>query len=331
MSYRRFIAVLAVFAIVSASCAGSTEDTTTTTTAAPVTTQGATTAPPTTVTTTQATTTTAAPVSVATEATIGLQLEPPTLDLTASPAAAIPQVLLYNVYETLVRLEADGSITGLLADTWDISEDGLTYTFHLQDGVTFHNGDSMTAADVVFSINNVLNSEAHPFKTTLAPITGIEATDDSTVVMTLGQVSANLLFFLTQGQGVVLNESAIATIENSPVGTGPFTFGSWTVGDSIVIERNGGYWGTPALLETVTFKYINDPNALNNAMLGDQLDILAGVSAPSFLPGSRPTTASKCSKASPTARSCCPSTGGGHRSTISGFARQLATRSTART
>jgi peptide/nickel transport system substrate-binding protein len=285
MSYRRFIAVLAVLAIVSAACAGSTEDTTTTTAAAPVTTQGATTAPPTTVTTTQATTTTAAPVSAATEATIGLQLEPPTLDLTASPAAAIPQVLLYNVYETLVRLEADGSITGLLADTWEISDDGLTYTFHLQDGVTFHNDDSMTAADVVFSINNVLNSEAHPFKTTLAPITGIEATDGSTVVMTLGQVSANLLFFLTQGQGVVLNESAIGTIENSPVGTGPFTFGSWTVGDSIVIERNDGYWGTPALLETVTFKYINDPNALNNAMLGDQLDILAGVSAPELLAG----------------------------------------------
>lgn len=285
MRYRRIIAVLAVLAIVSAACAGSTEDTTTTTTAAPATTQGATTAPPTTVTTTQATTTTAAPVSVASEATIGLQLEPPTLDLTASPAAAIPQVLLYNVYETLVRLEADGSITGLLADTWDISDDGLTYTFNLHDGVTFHNGDPMTAADVVFSINNVLNNVDHPFNTTLAPITGVQAPDDSTVVMTLAQVSANLLFFLTQGQGVVLNESAIDTIENSPVGTGPFTFGSWTVGDSIVIERNDNYWGTPALLERVTFKYINDPNALNNAMLGDQLDILAGVSAPELLAG----------------------------------------------
>jgi peptide/nickel transport system substrate-binding protein len=285
MKYRRIIAVLAVLAVVATACAGSTEETTTTT-AAPATTQAATTAPPTTVTTTQATTTTAAPVSAATEATIGLQLEPPTLDLTASPAAAIPQVLLYNVYETMVRLEQDGSIAGLLAESWDVSDDALTYTFNLHDGVTFHNGEPMTADDVVFSINNVLTKDpAHPFATTLAPIASVEATDDTTVVITLSQPSANLLFFLTQGQGVVLEESAIGTIENSPVGTGPFKFGSWTVGDSIVIEANGDYWGTPALLEKVTFRYINDPNALNNAMLGDQLDILAGVSAPELLAG----------------------------------------------
>ncbi len=285
MRYRRFIAVLAVLAIVATACGDSSEDTTTTT-AAPATTQAATTAPPTTVTTTQATTTTAAPVSAATEATIGLQLEPPTLDLTASPAAAIPQVLLYNVYETLVRLEQDGSITGLLAESWDVSDDALTYTFNLHDGVTFHNGEPMTADDVVFSINNVLTKDpAHPFVTTLAPIASVEAVDDTTAVITLSQPSANLLFFLTQGQGVILEESAIGTIENSPVGTGPFEFGSWTVGDSIVIEANDNYWGTPALLEKVTFKYINDPNALNNAMLGDQLDILAGVSAPELLAG----------------------------------------------
>jgi peptide/nickel transport system substrate-binding protein len=82
---------------------------------------------------------------------------------------------------------------------------------------------------------------------------------------------------------VILEESAVGTIENEPVGTGPFRFGSWTVGDSIVIERNDDYWGEPALLETVTFRYINDPNALNNAMLSGDLDILAGVSAPELL------------------------------------------------
>ncbi len=221
MRYRATIAVLVVTAIVAAACGDSSEDTTTT--AAPTTTQdAATTAPPTTApTTTQATTTTAAPVSAATEATIGLQLEPPTLDLTASPAAAIPQVLLYNVYETLVRLQQDGSITGLLAESWDVSDDALTYTFNLHDGVTFHNGEPMTAADVVFSVNNVLTKDpAHPFATTLAPVDSVEAVDDTTVVITLSQPSANLLFFLTQGQGVVLEESAIGTIENSPVGTG---------------------------------------------------------------------------------------------------------------
>jgi len=290
MRFRTTMTVLAVMALVAAACSGSSAETTTTA-AAPATTVAAdttvppTTAPPTTVTTTQATTTTAAPASAATAVTIGLQLEPPTLDLTASPAAAIPQVLLYNVYETLVRLQPDGSITGLLAESWDISDDGLVYTFNLQDGVVFHNGEPLTADDVVFSINNVVNNEEHPFTTTLSPIEGVEATDASTVVLTLSQVSANLLFFLTQGQGVILKESAIGSIENSPVGTGPFRFGSWTVGDSIVIERNDAYWGDPALLEKVTFRYINNPNALNNAMLADDLDVLAGVSAPELLAG----------------------------------------------
>ncbi len=243
-------------------------------------------------TTAEATTTSSSPVTVATtapevsavtEARIGLQLEPPTLDLTASPAAAIPQVLLYNVYETLVRLQPDGSITGLLAESWDISEDGLTYTFNLREGVSFHNGDAFTADDVVFSIENVAFNEAHPFATTYAPIASVTAVDDTTVEVTLTQVSANLLFFMTQGQGVVLNQNAIDDIENTAVGTGPFTFDSWTVGDSIVLTRNDDYWGDPALLETVTFQYIPDPNALNNAMLSEELDLVAGVSAPELL------------------------------------------------
>ncbi len=190
---------------------------------------------------------------------------------------------MYNVYEGLVRLQPDGSITGLLADSWDISDDGLTYTFNLNDGVSFHNGDPLTADDVVFSIENVANNENHPFTTTYAPISGVTALDDVTVEVTLEQPSANLLFFMTQGQGVVLNQNALDTIENSPVGSGPFTFSEWNVGDSITIDRNPDYWGDAALPETVNFRYISDPNALNNAMLSDQLDIVAGISAPELL------------------------------------------------
>jgi peptide/nickel transport system substrate-binding protein len=262
-------------ALVVTACAGSTGDTTTTETGPSV---------ETTTTTAAETTTTAAEVSAQTEVVIGLQLEPPTLDLTSSPAAAIPQVLLYNVYETLLKLEADGSISGLLAESWEVSDDGLTYTFSLRDGVTFHNGDAFDADDVVFSIERVLSKDpAHPFATTLAPIASVTAVDPSTVEITVERVSANLLFYLTQGQGVMFTESAVGTIENQPVGTGPFAFESWTVGDSIVLARNDSYWGTPALLETVRFRYINDPNALNNAMLTGDLDILAGVSAPELL------------------------------------------------
>ncbi|HSJ28333.1 MAG TPA: ABC transporter substrate-binding protein, partial [Acidimicrobiia bacterium] len=137
---RRTSVVLTALAVMLAACGGSAE---TTTTSQPTTTE-----PPATTTTAAQTTTTAAQASAQTEAVIGLQLEPPTLDLTSSPAAAIPQVLLYNVYETLVKLEADGSITGLLAESWDVSEDGLVYTFDLREEVTFHNGEPLDAEDV---------------------------------------------------------------------------------------------------------------------------------------------------------------------------------------
>ncbi len=193
-------------------------------------------------------------------------------------------MLLYNVYETLVKLESDGSITGLLAEDWDVSDDGTEWTFQLREGVTFHNGEPFTADDVVYSLTNVLSKDpAHPFATTLEPIASVEAVDDTTVRITLDRFSANFLFFLTQGQGAILTESAVADIANSAVGTGPFTFEEWAQGDSIVLRRTADYWGEPALVETVTYRYINDPNALNNALLAGDIDIITGVSAPELL------------------------------------------------
>lgn len=289
MSVRKLALLFAVLALVAAACSSDDGDGADTTTAAADTTE----APAETTTTAAAAETTEAPAETTTTAaatesaegavTIGLQLEPPTLDLTESPAAAIPQVLLYNVYEGLVKLDESGAIQPLLAESWELSEDGTEYTFHLTDA-TFHNGKPLTADDVVFSINNVLTKDPeHPFKGTFAPIESVEAVDDKTVKITLSQFSANLLFFLTQGQGVILDEGSIGEIATNPVGTGPFMFDNQVPGDSITLVKNPDYWGEPALLDTVVFRYINDPNALNNAMLAGDIDVLNGVSAPELL------------------------------------------------
>ena len=88
-----------------------------------------------------------------TRAVIGMQLEPPVLDPTANPAAAISEALYANLYEGLVTFAPDGSVKPLLAESWEISGDGLTYVFHLRAGVRFHNGAAFDADTAKFSWN----------------------------------------------------------------------------------------------------------------------------------------------------------------------------------
>ncbi|MBW3589366.1 MAG: ABC transporter substrate-binding protein [Actinobacteria bacterium] len=222
-------------------------------------------------------------VSPEPKVTLGATLEPSSLDLTASSQAAIPEVLLYNVLEGLVRIDNEGQIEPLLASSYDVSEDGKVYTFELREA-NFHNGTPMTANDVLFTFNRHRAPEStHPFKAQFAPIENVEAVDERTVRVTLKEFSANWLFNMALGAGVILSEQTIGQIAENPVGTGPFKFDSWTRGDNIGLVRNEDYWGTRAPLEEVVFKYIPDPSAMNNALLAGDIDIISRVTAPELL------------------------------------------------
>ena len=122
-----------------------------------------------------------------TDITIGMVLEPPNLDPTAGAAAAIDEVVYANIFEGLTRFAPDGSVVPGLAESWDISEDGLTYTFTLREGVTFHDGTAMTAEDVVFTLDRARAEDStNAQKPLFAGIESVEAVDDTTVVVTLG-------------------------------------------------------------------------------------------------------------------------------------------------
>ncbi len=216
---------------------------------------------------------------------IGATAEPPTLDPTVSSAAAIPQVLLYNVYEGLVKLDGKGRIRPLLARSWKESADRTTYTFQLRRGVRFSNGDPLTSADVVYSFKRVIAPASnHPFKAQMAPVRTISADGPDTVVVHLKQPSNNWLFSLTGTVGIVFDRKAIGTIATKPVGSGPYTFSSWVRGTSITLARNDHYWGRHAKMATVVFRYFTDPNAMNNYLLTDQLDVISNVQAPQTIP-----------------------------------------------
>jgi peptide/nickel transport system substrate-binding protein len=204
----------------------------------------------------------------------GFVLEPENLDILHTSGAALDQVLIDNIYETLVKASPTGEISPGLA-TLEISEDGLTYTLTLQEGVTFHDGGPLTASDVVWTLEEA-RGETGVESGTLASIDTIEAPDDLTVVLTLTEPDNDLAFNLSRRAGVVLNEGA-TDLQNSTNGTGPFTLGEWSQGSFISLLRNDAYWGDPAQSAEVVFQYFTDPNAAVNAVLDGDANLITGV------------------------------------------------------
>ena len=217
--------------------------------------------------------------------TVALQLEPPHLDPTSAAAGAIDSVLYSNVFEGLTRFGPDGSVNPGLAESWDISEDGLTYTFHLHGGVTFHDGTTMDAEDVKFSLDRArAEDSANAQKALFGAIADVEVVDPTTVKVTLSEPNGNFLFNMAWGDAVIVAPESIENIKTAPVGTGAFKFTNWVQGDNITLDRNADYWGTPAKLDHVTFKFISDPTAAFAAMMAEDVDVFAGFPAPENLP-----------------------------------------------
>lgn len=217
--------------------------------------------------------------------TIGLQLEPPHLDPTSAAAGAIDQVLYSNVFEGLTRFMGDGSVVPGLAKSWDISSDGLSYTFHLNQGVSFHDGTAMDADDVKFSLDRARAEDStNAQKALFGDIASVDVVDAATVKVTLSQPNGNLLFNLAWGDAVIVAPESIDDIKTNPVGTGAFTFANWVQGDRIELTKNADYWGTPAQLNAATFKFISDPTAAFAAVMAEDVDAFSGFPAPENLP-----------------------------------------------
>ncbi|MGY9050038.1 ABC transporter substrate-binding protein [Puniceibacterium antarcticum] len=220
-----------------------------------------------------------------TDLTIALQLEPPHLDPTSTAAGATDSVLYANVFEGLTRFASNGTVIPALAERWEISDDGLTYTFHLHPGVTFHDGTTMDAEDVKFTLDRARAEDSvNAQKALFADIAEVTVTDPQTVTVTLSQPDGALLFNLAWGDAVIVAPESIETIKSNPVGTGPFRFADWRQGDQITLTRYDGYWGEKPALSEATFKFISDPTAAFAAMMAQDIDAFAGFPAPENLP-----------------------------------------------
>ena len=217
--------------------------------------------------------------------TVAIQLEPPNLDPTGGAAQAIDSVLYANVFEGLTRFDADGSIIRGLAQSWEISADGTVYTFNLAAGVTFHDGTTMDAEDVKFSLDRARAEDStNAQKGLFAGITDVTVVEPLVVQVTLDQPNGNFLFNMAWGDAVIVAPESIEDIASNPIGTGPFTFTDWMQGDRIELTRNADYWGEAPALESATFRFISDPTAAFAAGMAEDVDAFIGFPAPENLP-----------------------------------------------
>ncbi len=219
-----------------------------------------------------------------TDITLGMQLEPPHLDPTSAAAAAIDEVVYANVYEGLTRFTSDGSVVPGLAESWEIADDGLSYTFKLRRGVLYHDGATFGADDVKFSLDRArVEDSTNAQKALFAAIDSVNVIDDATVEITLTKPNGALLFNLAWGDAIIIDESDASALETTPVGTGPFKFSNWVQGDRVELVKNPDYWGDPVALDKATFKFISDPTAAFAAMMAGDVDAFPVFPAPENL------------------------------------------------
>jgi len=208
--------------------------------------------------------------------------EPPGLDPTANTAAAIDRVVYANIYEGLVKIDAQGRLIPGLAENWEVSGDGTRYTFLLRKGVTFHDGTPFSAEVARWNLERAKAEDTvNPHPEYFNGIRTIETPDALSLTVTLEGADALFLAHLAEGDAVMLPIDGHHQAKSEPVGTGPFKFLKWVRGDRVEMVRYAGYWN-PALpyLDKVTTRFIGDPSAQIAALQSGDVDVIGWISAP---------------------------------------------------
>ncbi len=210
--------------------------------------------------------------------TIGLKLAPTNLDIRNQSGTALDQVLIGNVYEGLVTRDENNEIIPSLASNWSISDDGLTYTFYLNEGITFSNGNVLDADDVVWSIQELIDNQYNDYDS-LTNFSSITAIDSTTVEITLSSPNAELLWALSGRAGLVLDQDADYDAQTEAIGSGPYMVSDFRADESITLTANPNYWGdNVAQTETIILRYYTDDNAAVNALSSGDIQVLAPIS-----------------------------------------------------
>lgn len=214
--------------------------------------------------------------------TAGLSTPPSSMDPHFATTGQNQQLAMV-LYDRLVHIDADGQFVPGLATGWEVSDDRLTWTFTLRDGVTFTNGSPFTAHDVIYSferIPNVPNSPA-PFTQRLAAIEAAEAVDDLTLVVRTGTPAPGLITDLSTiyivSRDVGEAESADFDRGTAAIGTGAYRMVSYSPGERLVIARNEDHWGGPAAFEEIIIRFLDNAASRVASLQAGEVDFIDAV------------------------------------------------------
>jgi len=186
-----------------------------------------------------------------------------------------------NLYDSLLRQEQDGSFVPGLAESWEYNEDKTEITFKLREDVKFHNGDLMTADDVVFSFERALASPNTARIT--ASMKKMEKIDDSHVKLILNYAYGPIESCLANVNCSIVSQAAVEAdpegFERNPVATGPYKFDSWESGSKIVFTAFEDYFREPASIKTLTYQLVTDPAAALIALETGDVDMIVSTQA----------------------------------------------------
>ena len=194
-----------------------------------------------------------------------------------------------SLFSGLLTLNSNEEVIPDLAESWDISEDGLTYTFHLREGITWHDGEPFTSSDVQFTYEKIIEEGGY-LAGDLSTIASMDCPDENTFVATLKEPSAPFLASLAWYCNSILpkhlyeNEEdwlTCAAATTSPVGTGPFKFVEATSGVSITLEKNPDYFGGEPAVDKVIYVISTDTDTAYQAFMNGEIDFLTDVPASS--------------------------------------------------
>ncbi len=214
-----------------------------------------------------------------TDLNFAVSAEPNSLDPMAI-AMMSTFTITYAIYDNLFEKNADGGYDPSICEDYDVTDDGLVYTFKIRDDVKFHDGTQMTAEDVAFSINRTI--EKGWAADMVAAIESVEATDDYTVVLTLSRPFGGMIGSLASPYFSImskayLEENGDDIVERKPMGTGAYKFVEWVSGDHITLEANEDYFKGAPSIKTVTFKPITDKNTGLIALQAGEADAFLNV------------------------------------------------------